>query len=267
MLYQVISYIKFLFKSTNKHGIHSPFVFNFTINCLEKNLEDNIGNYQAYLSYKKLLLANKNYLTITDFGAGSTYFKSNNRQISDIAKFAGISNLKSKLLIKILDYFKLLNILELGTSLGLSTLILSQQNQAKVISIEGCRATSNFAESQLTTFGLNSITFLTSEFSHILPKLTKEHLFDLVYFDGNHQKEATLNYFNQCLESVHNETIFIFDDIHLNKEMYETWQEIIKNPLISVSIDTFYFGMLFFRTEQVKQHFYIRTNSLYLYSK
>lgn len=261
MIYQIISYLKFLFKSTNKYGIHSPFVFDFTINCLEKKPLKFHSNYLYYLSYKKLLLADKTFIKITDFGAGSKYFKSNNRQISDIAKYAGISNLKSKLLIKILDYFKPINILELGTSLGLSTLILSQQNKAKVITIEGCNAISNFAKSQLTSLGLNSITFITSEFSNVLPQLTKEHQFDLIYFDGNHQREATLNYFNQSLKSILNETIFIFDDIHLNKEMNESWQEIIKNPQISVSIDTFYFGIVFFRNEQPKQHFFIQTKS------
>ncbi|OIO08795.1 MAG: methyltransferase [Flavobacteriales bacterium CG_4_8_14_3_um_filter_35_10] len=261
MFYQVISYLKFLLKSTDKHGIHSPFVFDFTANCLDIKLNKTEGIYLGYQSYKSSLLADKTFINITDFGAGSKYFKSNQRQISEIAKYAGISNKKAKLLTKILNYFKPTNILELGTSLGLSSLILSQQNRAKVITIEGCKATSNFAQTHLTALELNSVRFISDEFSKVLPQLTKEHQFDLVYFDGNHQKEATLNYFNQCLKTIHNETIFIFDDIHLSKAMYESWQELIKNPKITVSIDLFYFGIAFFRTEQTKQHFYIRTNS------
>lgn len=260
-MYQLISYLKFILKSTDKYRIHSPFVFNFTTNCLENKRDNTERIYQIYRAYKKLLSADRTFINITDFGAGSKHFTSNKRQIASIAKYSGISNTKAKLLIKILEYFKPTNILELGTSLGLSTLILSQQNQVKVITIEGCRATSNFAQKNLTALGLNSVTFIADEFSKVLPQITKEHLFDLVYFDGNHQKKATLNYFNTCLKSIHNETLFIFDDIYLSKDMYDCWQILIKNPQVTVSIDTFHFGMLFFRTEQVKQHFLIRTNS------
>lgn len=261
MFYQAISYLKFLLKSTDKHGIHSPFVYDFTANCLDKKIDKTEGIYLGYQSYKSSLLADKTFINITDFGAGSKHFKSNQRQISDIAKYAGISNKKAKLLTKVLNYFKPKSILELGTSLGLSSLILSQQNRAKVITIEGCKATSNFAQTHLVALKLNSVSFISGEFSKVLPQLAKEHQFDLVYFDGNHQKEATLNYFNQCLKTIHNETLFIFDDIHLSQAMHESWQELIKNPKIMVSIDMFYFGIVFFRTEQTKQHFLIRTNS------
>lgn len=261
MFYQLFSYLKFLVKSTNKHGIHSPFVFDFTCHCLDKKLNEAHPILQSFLSYKNQLTSDKTSIEITDFGAGSKYFKSNKRRIRDMAKYVGISKIKAKLLIKIIAYVKPQNVLELGTSLGLSSIILSQQNRSQVLTIEGCPKTSSYAESKLKTLGFNSIHFVNSEFSKILPEITSKNKFDLIYFDGNHQKNATLNYFNLCLETVHNETIFIFDDIHLSKEMYESWQEIIKNTHISLSIDTFYYGILFFRAEQPRQHFYIRTNS------
>ncbi|NQW35753.1 MAG: class I SAM-dependent methyltransferase [Flavobacteriales bacterium] len=261
MYYQLFSYFKFLVKSTNKHGIHSPFVFDFTYNCLDKKLNKSHPVFQSFLSYKNQLKSDKTSIEVNDFGAGSKHFKSNHLIISDMEKYAGISNIKAKLLIKIIDYFKPLNVLELGTSLGLSTLILSQQNQSNVITIEGCPETSNFAKSHLKQLGLNSISFITSKFSKILPKMTSENKFDFIYFDGNHQKEATLDYFNQCLKTTHNDSLFIFDDIYLSKEMQEAWREMMAHPKVSVSIDLFHFGLLFFRTEQSKQYFYIRTKT------
>jgi len=86
----------------------------------------------------------------------------------------------------------------------------------------------------------------------------KKEKFDLVYFDGNHQKEATLKYFKTLLSSAHNDSVFIFDDIHWSKEMQEAWREIIAHPEVQVSIDTFQWGLIFFRKEQVKQDFTIR---------
>ncbi len=261
MHYQIKSFIQFILKSTSKHGIHSPFIYQFTANCLARKLNPKNPDFKLYKSYKSILLKNNNTLQITDFGNGSKYFKDNNRKICDIAKYAGISSVKAKLLIKIIDYFKPKSILELGTSLGISTLILCNQNKVKVTTIEGCENTLNKAKECLSIFGLNSISFDNNQFDNILPKIAASHKFDLIYFDGNHQKNATIKYFNECLSCVVNETIFIFDDIYLSEEMQESWQEIIKHKLVTASIDTFYFGLIFFRIEQPKQHFLIRTKS------
>ena len=81
---------------------------------------------------------------------------------------------------------------------------------------------------------------------------------DLIFFDGNHQKEATLNYFNQLLPLAHNDSVFIFDDIHWSKGMEEAWEKIKKHPEVRVTIDSFYWGIVFFRKEQEKEHFTIR---------
>ena len=87
---------------------------------------------------------------------------------------------------------------------------------------------------------------------------TRNRKFDLVYFDGNHQKEATLNYFQKLLPATHNDSVFIFDDIHWSQGMEEAWETIRKHPSVKVSIDTFHIGLVFFRREQAKQHFKIR---------
>ena len=80
----------------------------------------------------------------------------------------------------------------------------------------------------------------------------------MIYFDGNHQKEATLQYFNQLLKTAHNDSVFIFDDIHWSKEMTEAWETIKNHPKVTVTIDTFFWGFVFFRKEQVKEHFIVR---------
>ncbi|MCF6212490.1 MAG: class I SAM-dependent methyltransferase [Flavobacteriaceae bacterium] len=261
MIYTVISYIKFLIKSTNRHGVHSPFVYNFIsigLNAKRKYLNK---TFQDFIYFKEQLIDDKSEIIITDYGSGSKHFKGNIRQISDIAKYAGISDKKAKLLIRITAYFKPKIILEIGTSLGLSTSILAKNSQAKVTTIEGCPNTSETAKKYLKNLNYTNIEFITNKFDDVLPMITQNNTFDLIYFDGNHQKEATLNYFNQCLKTTHNKSLFIFDDIYLNANMQEAWRKIITHPKVSVSIDLFHYGLVFFRTEQPKQHFYLRTNS------
>ena len=40
--------------------------------------------------------------------------------------------------------------------------------------------------------------------------------------------------------------------------MTEAWNIIKQNPKVILTIDTFFWGIVFFRTEQEKQHFNIR---------
>lgn len=257
MFYQAKEYFKFLLKSTNQHGIHSPFVFDLVTKCFYKKTEN--SSYSEYLSYKNKLLENKNFIKVTDFGAGSTVFKSDERQISRIAKVAGISNKKAKLLIRFVNYFQPKNSLEIGTSLGLGTASIYLGNpKSNITTLEGCPKTANVAQENFNHFNFKNIQLFKGDFTITLPKATKDKTFDFIYFDGNHKKEATLNYFETCLETIHNNSIFIFDDIHLSKEMTEAWTIIKKHPKVTVTIDSFYWGIVFFREEQAKEHFIIR---------
>ena len=259
MYNSLISYINFLINSTNQHGIHSPFVFDFTTKCLYKKNKNNKQIIKLLNEYRKLLLSNKNIINVTDFGAGSRVFKSNKRSISAIAKNAGISKKRSNLLFNIVQYFKPKQILEIGTSLGIATTCLSLGNtNAKITTLEGCPETAKIAKDQYKKFKLDNIKIQVGEFKDTLPRIVNKNNFDLIYFDGNHQKEATINYFKQCLPTVHKETIFIFDDIHWSKEMEQAWEYIKNHKKATVSIDTYQWGIIFFRNEQFKEHFNIR---------
>ena len=135
MLFQIKSYIKFLWHSKNEHAVHSPFVFNLLTKCFYDKKPK--PEYQILKKYRKSLLENKNFIEVTDFGAGSRVFKSNRRQISKIAKTAGISPKRAELLFRVINYFKPENILEIGTSLGLATSALALGNpKAKVITLD-----------------------------------------------------------------------------------------------------------------------------------
>lgn len=262
MLFQIQSYLKFLWESKNEHAVHSPFVFNLLTKCFyDKKAKP---EYSILKNYRKSLLENTNYIEVTDFGAGSKVFKSNRRQISKIAQTAGISTKRAELLFRVSNYFKPKNVLEIGTSLGLATAALALgNNKAKVITLEGCPNTANIAQKQLIAFDCNNVDSIVTEFEDYLQDIqlklkTETENFDLIYFDGNHSKKATLAYFELLLPTINNDSVWIFDDIHWSKEMEEAWETIKKHQEVKVTIDTFQWGFVFFRREQEKEHFTIR---------
>jgi predicted O-methyltransferase YrrM len=259
MVFQIKSYLQFLWNSKNEHAVHSPFVFNLVTKCFYD--KESKPEYSALKDYRNSLLENKNTIEVTDFGAGSKVFKSNTRQIAKIAKTAGITRKRAKLLFRIVNYFQPSTILEIGTSLGLATSALALGNpKASITTLEGCPNTLAIAKNQLQLFNCANVNCVETDFLTYLQNCQlKTENCQLIYFDGNHQKQATLDYFDLLLPTATNDAVWIFDDIHWSPEMEEAWNTIKKNPKVTVTIDTFQWGLVFFRHEQPKEHFVIRT--------
>lgn len=255
-MFQVLTYIHFLLKSTNEHGVHSPFVFDLITKCFY-NIKKLPTNSKSNL-YRAELLRNKNHINVTDFGAGSRVFKGNTRVVSAIAKTAGITKKRAQLLTRLSQYFDFNTVLELGTSLGLASSAIAFGNpKTKITTLEGCPETSKIAQQQFKKYQLDNITTITTDFSSFLKE--DSLTYDLIYFDGNHQKKATLEYFNSLIENTSKDSVFIFDDIHWSKEMEEAWEVIKNHPKVTITIDTFFWGFVFFRAEtKHKEHFTIR---------
>ena len=265
LIFSIQSYLQFLWNSKNQHGVHSPFVFNLVTKCFYDSTAK--IEYETLKKYRNELLQNKNVIEVTDFGAGSRVFKSNRREISKIAQTAGITRKRAELLFRIVNYFQPNSILEIGTSLGLATSALSLGNpKAKITTLEGCSQTARIAQENFIKFNFKNIHSEVTEFNQYLnnPKPKTQNLepttvnYQLIYFDGNHSKEATLSYFELLLPTITNDTLWIFDDIHWSTEMSQAWEIIKNHPKVTVTIDTFQWGLVFFRIEQEKEHFTIR---------
>jgi predicted O-methyltransferase YrrM len=270
MQHLIKSYLKFIWNSTNAHGVHSPFVYDLVQNCLYD--KTNYSEYETLVKYRNAVLQNKNTIEVTDFGAGSQVFKSNTRAIDQIAKNAGISVERAKLLFRIVNYFQPKSILEIGTSVGLATSALSLNDFARVTTLERCSKALAIAKEmfQFPNFNLQQakVNFVTAEISDFLKSQSLKYGdYNLIYFDGNHSKAATLDYFELLLPTITNESIWIFDNIHQSKEMEDLWELIKKNPKVTVTIDTFQWGLVFFRSEQVKEDFIVRTDKSFLFDK
>lgn len=257
MWFQIKSYLKFLWHSKNEHAVHSPFVFSLITKCFYDKKSK--AEYALLKAYRGSLLQNQNSIEVTDFGAGSRVFKSNTRVVSKIAQTAGISQKRAELLFRITNYFQPESVLEIGTSLGLATAALSLGNlKTKITTLEGCPETAKQAREQFRKYSLKNIDSVITEFSAYLNNLQTDRQYELIYFDGNHSKKATLEYFELLLPTITNDTVWIFDDIHWSQQMEAAWEIIKNHPKVTVTIDTFQWGLVFFRYEQEKEHFVIR---------
>ena len=255
-MYQITSYIKFLLSSTNQHGVHSPFVYSFVTKCLYDKTK--FDNYKKLNQYKNDLLNSSIELHVVDLGEGSKKMANKQRHVSQMAKTSSSSKKNTKLLYRVAKYFDFKKTLELGTSLGMGTYALSLANpKAKITTIEGCPNTSAFAKSQLENQDIANVEFMEGNFEDIIPRLKDEN-YDFIFFDGHHNKVATIKYFESLLPKIHNETVFVFDDIYWSKGMTEAWEYIKNHKLVTVTVDCFHLGFVFFRKEQAKEHFKIR---------
>ena len=258
-------YINFIKTAGNLHNLHSPFMYHLATKCLYDH--HSYPEYQILKEYQKILLKDNKLINVQDYGAGSRIFKTQKRRIKDIAQIAGSSSADMKRLFRLVKYFQPKHILELGTSLGKATLAMALGNpEATIISVEGDSELSKYTQKLLSKFQITNVRIINKEFKDFFEENKSNNTkWDLVYMDGNHRLAPTLQYFD-CLQShLHNDSVVIVDDIYWSEEMKQAWETLKQHPNVRQSIDTFFFGVLFFRKEQYPQHFKINLNSLNLF--
>ena len=151
------------------------------------------------------------------------------------------------------------NILEIGSSIGISTCYMATGHpEAKITTLEGCPAIAAIAEENYLKLGFKNINMVVGQFEKTLDTVIKDQTYDLIFFDGNHQKEPTISYFEKCIQTSHEDSVFIFDDIHWTEEMEGAWNHIRNHEKVTLSVDTYKWGLVFFHKGRVKEHFTLR---------
>ncbi len=254
-------YLNYYFTASNGkgHGIHSPFVFEF----ITKVINDR-SHYPAYDKVEGLrwqLLMDNTVLNIEDFGAGSSTPKPDQRTVASIVRSAVKPKKFGQLLFRMVKMIEPKTILELGTSLGITTSYLSlAKPDCNLVTLEGAKEVADIANRNFKTLGLQNISIIEGNFDKTLSSVISPLLsVDFAFIDGNHRQEPTERYFQQLLSKTNNDSVLVFDDIHWSRDMEQAWKTIKKHPSVRCSIDLFFTGIVFFRQEfREKQHFSIR---------
>ncbi len=248
--------IKYYRRADTLYSIHSPFVFQLLQETLENDKQ--FYDFVALEQLHYLSAQNQDQIQITDLGAGSKVDKGNLRTIGQLAKNSVSPLWQCRFLYKLINHLQLKNRLELGTSLGVAALYQYLPiRQGKMYTLEGCPNIAKVAAKNFERFKTQNLEIEVGDFSESLPMvLQKMGQLDYVFLDGNHQLKPTLNYFEACLPYAHNDTVFVLDDIYWSEEMKQAWEAVKNHPSVTLTLDFFYFGIVFVRQEQKeKQHF------------
>lgn len=245
ILHSIKSWLSFWYKSGTIYNVQSPFVYDFLMHVLDTEKEFYIFRK---LEAIRLQLNHDNTIVDTeDYGAGT-------RNVSAVKSVAAISRSsvsnpsKCRILFNMVNYLTPNTILEAGTSLGLSSAYMgSAHRSAKIITLEGNRTIANIAKETHIKAGLTNIEILTGRFEDNFEiALKKLNQVDLVFLDGHHLYEPTLQYFEKILPYSHSKTVLVLDDIYWSHEMTRAWEDIKSNPKVTLTIDIYHLGFVFF---------------------
>lgn len=250
--FEIKSFITHWLDAVDDHSIHSPFFFEvFKV----VNRTDEIQGAAEIEAVRTKLLNNPYAIEVPAMGskAAST---SGKEKLSDIAAMSLAPQPLALLYARLIKYFKAESVVELGTSLGITTLYLALNKETQVVTLEGNKAAADIALTNFEFFDKKNIQLIPGNIDHTL----KEALFnmrrvDFVLIDANHLYEPTMRYFDLVSKRVKEKSIVIIDDIHHSPEMTKAWNEIRKHELVYGSIDLFRCGILFFEPSLGKQHF------------
>ena len=250
MFRHLLDYVFFWLKSTNAHGIHSPFIFQL--------YNEVIGSEKEYYCFQEIenirwqLLLDEKIITINDLGAGSKTSRTDTRKLNKIVNNSTTSPDKAQLLFKLVDFCQPATLLELGTSVGLTSLYLAEAmpTEATLYTFEGDQTLINIAKTNAEAYFKAKTTFPTSkniEFvlgnidETLSSKIKQLDKIDFAFFDANHREKPTLEYFELCLTKADENAVFVFDDIYWSAEMKNAWISIQKHPQVTISVDLFDF--------------------------
>ncbi|MFZ4785466.1 MAG: O-methyltransferase [Flavobacteriales bacterium] len=251
-------FIRHLFLARNRHGVHSPLVYKLNTQVLTRTIH--FTEFEQIESARKDLLADKRSIEVEDFGAGSRAESRGLRTVCSIAKNALAPAHQAQALFKLIRHFQPTSILELGTSLGITTSYLAKAApEAQISTIEGSSNIAQLAQATFQKLNISHIDSVIGTFDEVLDHvLNKRTSWDMIYIDGNHRFEATVRYLDKIKPFLNENSIVVLDDIYWSKEMTQAWQQACQREEFSLFLDYFHFGILFCRPRMQREYHKVR---------
>lgn len=241
-----------LLRSVSRYRIHSPYIYSLITKGLKSSLSP-----EASLSMRQLKKNIHGVPPFTSEDAGTGV----NRTLGgpQLLKM-GISHPYGKMLYGISKHLKPNNILEIGTSAGISAAYMALGNpHAKIKTVEACKNKALIAKDLMEKNNFHNVSVIYGYGNEVLDQLAKENYkAQMVYVDADHSWEGTVGFFHQLTRLTTRESIIILDDIYWSADMQRAWKHITNQKQVTLSLATMRLGMVFFHPKRTKQQLYLQ---------
>lgn len=254
-LFQAQAFLKYWLLAVNEHSLQPPFAYELYTQTIKPDPKKEV--FIQIEAYRQQLLHSRESIRFTELGAGSSMSSKEERPLRQMARHSLSSARFSRLLFRLICRFEAQTILELGTSLGINTLYLSAAAPGgQVYTLEGCPETAAAAGKLFSRWPHKNIILEEGNIDQRLPLLLQQQeTIDAAYLDANHTYEASMRYFELLLPKLHSHSFLVIDDIYWSAGMQKAWQQMSRHPQVSLSLDLYDAGILFFRPGLRKAHY------------
>ncbi len=248
--YTTSQYLAHLFRSKRWDSFHSPFLFSLFTYCSDRRISHPL--FESIERKRRELIQSREVIQRHDFGAGSSYHQvQHTSSISRIARRALSLPFQCRFLYRLVDFSKARQIVEFGTSLGISSAYLGINSPTlRVDTVEGDSEVANVAQKVFDQLRLDNVHLHNMTFDSFIAKgLSEDRRIDLLFLDGHHTSAALLKYYHALKPCMSDQTIIMVDDIYWSADMTDGWKKLTVLPEVTQSVDCFHFGLLFFKKD------------------
>lgn len=206
------------------------------------NSEEDLQAFKRCEDYRKKLLSDSTIINYQVFSSDKT------ATVREICGKAPSSMKWCQFLYHLAQNTEAMDILEIGTNLGISGSYMLEAIKGKsahFTTMEGLPQLCEISTNQFSSIVPNSkFKVIQGLYDDTFPALIREGKgFDLIFIDGNHKKDPTLEYFSTLKSLSGDATVFVFDDIYWSNEMTDAWNEIKKDPEVNFTLDLYMMGI------------------------
>lgn len=249
-MYTATQYLSHFFRSKRWDSFHSPFLFSLFTYCCDDRISHPL--FESIEKKRRYLSQSAEVIKRHDFGAGTAYpLPDNTDSISRIARHALSLPFQCRFLYRLVSFTTSTQIVELGTSLGISAAYLAIGNPtSRVDTVEGDPGVATAARKVFDQLRLDNIQLHNMSFDTFITNgVSRDRPIDLLFLDGHHTSEALWKYYQALKPCMADQTIIIVDDIYWSADMTAGWKNLIALPEVTQSVDCFHFGLLFFKKD------------------
>jgi len=260
MIDRILAFITYLINARGLSGLDAPFLAELYREVISAYEPLAIGEQVA--EARNLLMQSRESVELQDFGAGHGDSGKSTRSttIGKLAREASCPRPKGELLFRLAQFSNAQRILEMGTQLGLSGWYLqAARPEAEFVGIEGDPVLAELAKRLWEKRNLGGKIY-NDVFQSVLTNQAQPSKYrpDFVYLDGHHTYQATLEYTQQLLPYMPENSLLVLDDIHWSKGMTQAWKEVCMREEVSLSVDLFQVGLCFIKRKEPKTHVALR---------